>query len=146
MWCRVVQCPTWGYPTEGAYYRDASSVDAVTAIRIPFLGISAEDDPVGRLESFQDLTNTAQISSHEAIPYEEFKQNPYTVLVTTNWGGHLSWFQPGGKRWFATATEEFLRKMHDDIDSSATPRPVETKSDKKYPIWDPAHRRMDVPL
>lgn len=43
---RHVQCPTWGYPTEGAYYRDAQSVDALLAIRIPFLGINAEDDPV----------------------------------------------------------------------------------------------------
>jgi len=47
---REVQGPTWGYPTEGAYYRDASSSDAFLAIRIPFLGIHAEDDPV----SFQD--------------------------------------------------------------------------------------------
>jgi predicted alpha/beta-fold hydrolase len=43
---RHVQCPTWGYPTEGAYYRDAQSVDALCAVRIPFLGINAEDDPV----------------------------------------------------------------------------------------------------
>jgi uncharacterized protein len=43
---RHVQCPSWGYPTEGAYYRDASSVDSVLAIRIPFLAIHAEDDPV----------------------------------------------------------------------------------------------------
>jgi uncharacterized protein len=41
-----VQCPTWGYPTVGAYYRDASSADSVMAIRIPFLAISAKDDPV----------------------------------------------------------------------------------------------------
>jgi len=43
---RHVQCPTWGYPTEGAYYRDAQSVDAVCAVRVPFLGINCEDDPV----------------------------------------------------------------------------------------------------
>lgn len=43
---REVQCPTWGYPTEGAYYRDASSVDALLAVRIPFYGLHAEDDPV----------------------------------------------------------------------------------------------------
>jgi predicted alpha/beta-fold hydrolase len=49
---RHVQCPTWGYPTEGAYYRDAQSVDAVVAIRIPFLGINAEDDPVSQSESW----------------------------------------------------------------------------------------------
>jgi predicted alpha/beta-fold hydrolase len=43
---RHVQCPTWGYPTEGAYYRDAQSVDALLAVRVPFLGINCEDDPV----------------------------------------------------------------------------------------------------
>jgi predicted alpha/beta-fold hydrolase len=43
---RYIQCPTWGYPTEGAYYRDAQSVDALCGVRVPFLGINAEDDPV----------------------------------------------------------------------------------------------------
>lgn len=42
----VMRCPTWGYPTEYAYYRDASSSDSVLAIRIPFLAINALDDPV----------------------------------------------------------------------------------------------------
>lgn len=45
---RVIQTASWGYPTEGAYYRDASSDDALTAVKIPFLAISAEDDPVRR--------------------------------------------------------------------------------------------------
>lgn len=49
---RYVQCPTWGWPTEGAYYRDASSVDAVYDIRIPVLAIHAEDDPVNLPYSF----------------------------------------------------------------------------------------------
>lgn len=43
---RVVQCAAWGYPTEDAYYRDASSVDSVLAIRIPYLAINCTDDPV----------------------------------------------------------------------------------------------------
>lgn len=43
---REVQCPTWGYPTEGAYYRDASSTDALLAVRIPYFCVHAEDDPV----------------------------------------------------------------------------------------------------
>lgn len=46
---RVVQTVSWGYPTEEAYYRDSSSSDAVLAIRIPFLAISAADDPVGAM-------------------------------------------------------------------------------------------------
>ncbi|KAL1647993.1 hypothetical protein SLS58_002318 [Diplodia intermedia] len=36
---------SWGYPTERAYYRDASSCDSMLAIKIPFLAINAEDDP-----------------------------------------------------------------------------------------------------
>lgn len=43
---REVQTVTWGYPTEDAYYRDASSSDAVLGIRIPFMALSAADDPV----------------------------------------------------------------------------------------------------
>lgn len=43
---RDLQGPTWGYPTEGAYYRDASSCDSLLAVRIPLFAIHAEDDPV----------------------------------------------------------------------------------------------------
>lgn len=83
---RAVQCETWGYPTEDAYYRDASTSDAVMAIRVPYFAISAADDP---------------IAVDEAVPYEEIKQNPYTVLCSTSLGGHLSWFEIGGGRWHA---------------------------------------------
>ncbi|KAF2688915.1 AB-hydrolase YheT [Lentithecium fluviatile CBS 122367] len=133
---RVVQAPTWGYPTQGAYYRDAASVDAVLAIKIPFLAINAEDDP---------------ISQDSAIPYEEFKQNPYTVLCTTNWGGHLSWFQLGGKRWFATAISAFLTKMHDEVDlTDSEEEEVQEEANgkmpkKKYPIYDPCNRKLICP-
>lgn len=41
-----LRCISWGYPTESAYYRDASSSDSVLAIRIPYLAIQAADDPV----------------------------------------------------------------------------------------------------
>ena len=43
---REVQGPCWGYPTEGAYYRDASSTDALLAVRIPLFALHAKDDPV----------------------------------------------------------------------------------------------------
>ena len=81
---RHVQGPTWGYPTEGAYYRDASSVDAAMGIRIPLLAIHAEDDPV---------------ICDEALPVEEVQVSPYIVLCTTSLGGHLGWFETGGGRW-----------------------------------------------
>jgi uncharacterized protein len=83
---REVQGPLWGYPTEGAYYRDASSSDSLLAVRIPFLALHARDDP---------------IAVDEALPRNEMEQNPYGVLCTTSLGGHLSWFEIGGGRWFA---------------------------------------------
>jgi len=85
---RLVQGPTWGYPTEGAYYRDASSTDSLLAVRIPFLAIHAEDDPVAH---------------NEALPRQEVQQTPFGVLCTTSLGGHLSWFELGGGRWSARA-------------------------------------------
>jgi hypothetical protein len=55
---REVQCSAWGYPTEDAYYRDASSVDSVMAIRIPYLAINSTDDPVS-LECPRRMTNNS---------------------------------------------------------------------------------------
>jgi uncharacterized protein len=82
---RYVQCATWGYPSEAAYYRDASSVDAMLGVRVPLLAIHALDDPV---------------VCDEVLPYEEIKATPYVVLCTTSLGGHLGWFESGGGRWF----------------------------------------------
>lgn len=82
---RALQCSSWGYPTEGAYYRDASSTDSLLAIRIPFFTIQAEDDP---------------IASIDALPFQEMSQTPYGVMMTTGWGGHIGWFELGGGRWF----------------------------------------------
>lgn len=65
------RCPTWGYPTESAYYRDASSSDAILSIKIPFLAISAIDDPVriilvkyNRLFSWQVFRLRSKKQSH----------------------------------------------------------------------------------
>ncbi|QSZ30683.1 hypothetical protein DSL72_000241 [Monilinia vaccinii-corymbosi] len=93
---RQIQGPAWGYPTEGAYYRDASSTDSLLAVRIPLFAINAEDDP---------------IASGECLPREEVKKNPYTILCTTSLGGHLSWFEIGGHRWHARPCVNFLNKM-----------------------------------
>ncbi len=90
---RDVQGSTWGYPTEGAYYRDASSNDSLLAIRIPFFALHARDDP---------------IAVDEALPRNEVEQNPYGVLCTTSSGGHLSWFETGGGRWFARVVSDLL--------------------------------------
>jgi len=46
---RVVQAPTWGYPSAYAYFRDASCVDSLAAVRVPLFAINAENDPVSLL-------------------------------------------------------------------------------------------------
>jgi len=53
---REVQCHLWDYPTEGAYYRDASSVDSILAARIPVFAINAKDDPVSVYPRPRDLS------------------------------------------------------------------------------------------
>lgn len=133
---RMVQGPTWGYPTEGAYYRDASSSDAVLAIRIPFLAINAEDDP---------------IAVHEALPFEEFKQNPMTVLLTTSLGGHLSWFESGGGRWFAKPVFSFLTRMAKEVDfdelkgQEHVGRTAADERGKAPAHFTPMRRKLQVP-
>lgn len=134
---RVVQCACWGYPTETAYYRDASSTDSVIAIRIPFLAISATDDP---------------IVGADAIPWQEFMTSPYAVLCTTSLGGHLSWFELGGGRWMARATTAFFQKMHREVESEhyskSHPLPEgEIRSDQRAPLrpwFDPMRRKLHL--
>ncbi|KAL1795426.1 hypothetical protein ACET3X_005650 [Alternaria dauci] len=134
---RHVQCPTWGYPTEGAYYRDSQCVDALLGIRIPFLGINAEDDP---------------ISNKAGLPYQEVLCNPNALLVTTDWGGHLGSFMVGGGRWFAVAAAAFLEKVHEEVDFGAMKGvdggegvDMGGLEGKKYPIFDPKNRRLILP-
>lgn len=99
---REIQGPTWGYPTETSYYRDASSTDSVLGIRVPTMALHALDDP---------------IACDEAVPYEEIRATPYVVLVTTSGGGHLSWFEWSGQRWHAKPVCR-LRSYFDNADEN----------------------------
>ncbi|KAI5291469.1 hypothetical protein KEM54_004466 [Ascosphaera aggregata] len=101
---RELQGPVWGYPTETAYYRDASSSDSIFSMKIPFLVIHAEDDP---------------ISQKECLPYGEVKATPYGVMCTSSWGGHLGWFQSGGTRWVTTPVINYLTTLATEIDLDA---------------------------
>ncbi|RDW83920.1 putative hydrolase, alpha/beta fold family [Aspergillus mulundensis] len=103
---RALQCGAWGYPTEGAYYRDASSIDALLSIRIPFFVVQAEDDP---------------IVTAKGAPYQEIAQTPYGVMMATSWGGHLGWFEFGGGRWFVKPVNNFLNMMAHEIDLDTPP-------------------------
>jgi hypothetical protein len=53
------------------------------------------------------IPNRSKIAVKEAIPYEEFKQNPNTVLLTSSLGGHLCWFETSGDRWFTKPVSSY---------------------------------------
>ncbi|KAF3483716.1 medium-chain fatty acid ethyl ester synthase/esterase 1 [Arthroderma uncinatum] len=141
---RELQAPVWGYPTETAYYRDASSIDSLFGVKIPLFAVQAEDDA---------------ISSKEALPYLEMTKTPYAVMCTTSWGGHLSWFEYGGGRWFTKPVVNFLNKMVSDIDLDAPVTVVEDplesdpvlipasgKADGPHPDFKPMRRKLHMPI
>lgn len=83
---REVQCPVWGYPTESAYYRDASSSDSVLAIRIPFLALNAEDDPVGFVVfDFRTPTDPSRLPSRRPSPTKSSSRTPTPCCVRHPW-------------------------------------------------------------
>ncbi|KAE8353556.1 AB-hydrolase YheT [Aspergillus coremiiformis] len=139
---RALQCAAWGYPTENAYYRDASSVDSLLAIKIPFFVVQAEDDPIATVK---------------ALPFQEIEQTPYGVMMTTSWGGHLGWFEFGGDRWFVKPVTNFLNLMAKEIDFK-TPYVVEnpekipghvathnsTFDTALKPDFNPMRRKLDL--
>jgi len=97
---RDLTAKVFGYPTVGAYYRDASSVDNLLKVRVPILIVHAKDDP---------------IAPNEVVPYDEAKANPYVFMAVTEWGGHLSWFETGGGRWFTKPVSAFLKAFASEV-------------------------------
>lgn len=153
-WNSNVQCATWGYPTESAYYRDASSVDAALNIKIPVLALHSKDDP---------------ICSDLAIPYHEFTVTPYIVMCATSIGGHLGWFKSDGERWSNQVVSSFGRlpcrtecaadpeQIHGFFDKFAKDTDVihaakieldksaDPNDGRPHPIFHAALRRLEVP-
>ncbi|RPA83900.1 AB-hydrolase YheT [Ascobolus immersus RN42] len=97
---RDLTAKVFGYPTVGAYYRDASSIDNLVKVAIPTFIVHAEDDPV---------------APKEAIPYDEVRANPYAFMAVTSMGGHLSWFEPNGERWYCRIVTDWLGKMQREV-------------------------------
>jgi predicted alpha/beta-fold hydrolase len=74
---RVWTTRALGFKHVNEYY-DYSRMDQYVAkIKIPFLSIFAEDDPIIPIDS---------------VPFKALQNNPYTVTVVTQHGGHLGFF------------------------------------------------------
>ncbi|CCL99224.1 uncharacterized protein FIBRA_01239 [Fibroporia radiculosa] len=96
--------PPFPFPDARAYYTWGSSHQMLPQIRVPFLAINAQDDPI------------VQVFPTDA------GGNGYVVLAVTKMGGHLGWFQAEGAlamgpitRWFSKPVTEWLRAVGEDL-------------------------------
>jgi hypothetical protein len=91
------------FPFQDAYhyYKYASSHKVLGDVRIPFLAINSDDDPLVK---------------HVPI-YET--DNEWVILVVTRGGGHLGWFGTTGndtRRWMSQPALEWCRATAEKID------------------------------
>lgn len=100
--------PVFPFPSSREYYQGMSTHKILKDVRVPYLAISAADDPIVR-----------------RVPLDG-GGNPYVVMGLTTGGGHLGWFQAGGKgnvdRWTTRPVLEWLKLMGDDVVHDTTRR------------------------
>ncbi len=94
--------PMFPFASARHYYAAGSSHNVLDGIRVPFLAISAADDPIA-----------------STIPIGE-ADNPIVVIAVTNGGGHLGWFEAGKKfgtleRWIRKPVLEWIRAISENL-------------------------------
>jgi uncharacterized protein len=93
--------PPFPFKDAQHYYKYAASHQVLGDIRIPFLAVNSDDDPV----------------VHH-VPINE-TDNEWVVLVVTRGGGHMGWFETTGngcKRWMSQPALEWFRATAEKID------------------------------
>ena len=90
-----ITAPFFGYKNRDDYYDKASCFHRIPDIKVPTLFMNALDDP---------------IVTHKSIDYEVIKNNPFTVVGTTNHGGHVGYSNSFFSLdvWFMEPTLDFL--------------------------------------
>lgn len=163
-----VQCACWGYPTEGAYYRDASSTEPLLGIKIPFFAIHAEDDPVSLVTIYMNIClnkagGAERSTSVPGSPANTMCCPVYyiirrTSLVVRAWRRTVVCQAceydkiDSGETWANKSlhqTVNFLRKMAEDVDLEALQHELsasstrdDTASDR--PVFQPLRRKMEL--
>lgn len=101
--------PPWPFASALEYYKHASSDHALPGIKVPFLAISAEDDPIVQVIPRPDEPST--------------EASGWVAVAITPGGGHLGWFEDSEQRgkvrrwikqpalqWLRAIAEEFVRE------------------------------------
>ncbi|KAI0006014.1 AB-hydrolase YheT [Russula compacta] len=99
--------PPFPFRNARDYYTYASSHRVLGDVRVPFLAVNSDDDPIVK-----------------HLPVYE-TNNEWVIVVVTRGGGHMGWFEATGKetrRWISQPVLEWLKATAEKID--ATPRVV----------------------
>ncbi|KAI7829125.1 Alpha/Beta hydrolase protein [Kickxella alabastrina] len=88
----LITSRVFGYKNSTDYYQQNSSAQFMPNISIPFLAITALDDPV---------------CPDSYIPRETFRSNPHLVLALTQYGGHLGYHESLSQSWLPRPIAEF---------------------------------------
>lgn len=89
-------CKQFGYESLLDYYKDACLDSKIQNIKIPTIFLNAGDD---------------MFSPSRAFPIEKLQQNPYTAMVWTKYGGHISFCEgilPTGCNYVCRLLKEYL--------------------------------------
>jgi predicted alpha/beta-fold hydrolase len=94
---RTFTAPLGGFESESDYYQQSSAVHVVGSIKKPTLIVTAKDDPLVPIDSFEPVRGVA-----------EQADSPVRLHVTTS-GGHHGYLQRGRTSW----TDELVTHFFD---------------------------------
>ena len=89
----------FGYASCEDYYQDGCLDAKIQNIQVPTLFLNAADD---------------MFSPETSFPIEKIKSNPYTALVKTNYGGHISFCEgifPTGCNFVCRLLREYIQLL-----------------------------------
>lgn len=94
----------FGYKSCEEYYKDACLDAKIQNIKVPTLFLNAGDD---------------MFSPERAFPIEKIKANPFTAMVCTKYGGHISFCEgimPTGCNYTCRVLTEYLQHVLAEMD------------------------------
>jgi uncharacterized protein len=97
--------PPFPHATANDYYVWGSSHRLLGDVRVPFLALNSDDDPIVTVLP---------------VYLESNELSPWIVFGVTKGGGHLAWFEEGSRpgyprRWYRRPVLEWLKAIGEDV-------------------------------
>ncbi|MFG0289966.1 MAG: YheT family hydrolase [Rhodopirellula sp. JB044] len=98
---RTFTAPLAGFESEQVYYRESSAAPVVEHIQVPTLIVTADDDPLVPIESFEELLEQGR--------HEKGQPSPVRLHVSRG-GGHHGFLKRDRTSWTDDLVSEFFRE------------------------------------